>query len=125
MRLGGSAFQGFVRDQYTTLPDIHNRPLHMWLDLEWTYADPKGAFRRPEIVGRVAQIVTEVFDAFNSGSIQQVIYQSAACRILEEIPTVEQIELEANNRTWDTIAERRRDDWCLHGRPARHTAVWA
>ena len=41
LRLGGSAFQGFVRDQYTTLPDIHNRPLHMWLDLEWTYADPR------------------------------------------------------------------------------------
>ena len=37
LRLGGSAFHGFVRDQYTTLPDITNRPLHMWLDLEWLY----------------------------------------------------------------------------------------
>jgi len=35
LRLGGSAFYGFVRDQYTTLPDIMNRPLHMWLDVEW------------------------------------------------------------------------------------------
>ena len=35
LRLGGSAFHGFVRDQYTTLPDITNRPLHMWMDLEW------------------------------------------------------------------------------------------
>ena len=33
-------FEGFVRDEYTTLPDLHNRPLHMWLDLEWSYADP-------------------------------------------------------------------------------------
>ena len=39
LRLGGSAFRGFVRDEYTTLPDLHNRPLHMWLDLEWSYAD--------------------------------------------------------------------------------------
>ena len=39
LRLGGSAFQGFVRDEYTTLPDICNRPLHMWLDLEWLYTD--------------------------------------------------------------------------------------
>ena len=38
LRLGGSAFRGFVRDEYTTLPDLHNRPLHMWLDLEWSYA---------------------------------------------------------------------------------------
>ena len=35
LRLSGSAFQGFIRDEYTTLPDIANRPLHMWLDLEW------------------------------------------------------------------------------------------
>ena len=34
LRLGGSAFHGFVRDQYTTLPDTANRSLHMWLELE-------------------------------------------------------------------------------------------
>jgi len=47
LRLGGSAFHGFVRDEYTTLPDIHNRPLHMWLDLEWRYSDPIAAFTEP------------------------------------------------------------------------------
>ena len=44
LRLGGSAFHGFVRDEYTTLPDIKNRPLHMWLDLEWSYIDASAAF---------------------------------------------------------------------------------
>ena len=44
LRLGGSAFQGFVRDEYTTLPDLNNRPLHMWLDLEWSYVRPEAAF---------------------------------------------------------------------------------
>ena len=39
LRLSGSAFHGFVRDQYTTLPDITNRPLHMWLDLDWKSTD--------------------------------------------------------------------------------------
>ena len=43
LRLGGSAFQGFVRDEYTTLPDLHDRPLHMWLDLEWSYTSPDKA----------------------------------------------------------------------------------
>ena len=42
LRLGGSAFHGFVRDQYTTLPDIRNRPLHMWLDVEWNYTHVRG-----------------------------------------------------------------------------------
>ena len=44
LRLGGSAFHGFVRDEYTTLPDLMNRPLHMWLDLEWRYTEPDAAF---------------------------------------------------------------------------------
>ncbi len=53
LRLGGSAFHGFVRDQYTTLPDIHNRPLHMWLDLEWRYADAAAGFSQGAITAQV------------------------------------------------------------------------
>jgi urate oxidase len=104
LRLGGSAFHGFVRDQYTTLPDIQNRPLHMWLDLEWRYTDQKAAFATGD-VGRVRQIVREVFAGFESGSIQQVIYQMGT-RLLAELDAVSEVHLEANNRTWDTIAER-------------------
>jgi urate oxidase len=97
LRLGGSAFTGFVRDQYTTLPEIHNRPLHMWLDLEWTGG-----------VGLqvcVRAIVHRVFHSFESGSIQQVIYQIGT-KMLAELPAVTEVRLEANNRTWDTVAER-------------------
>jgi len=104
LRMGGSAFYGFVRDQYTTLPDIHNRPLHMWLDLDWVYGDRDAAFAG-EIAPRVRALVHEVFDGFESGSIQQVIYQIGT-RILEEIPAISEVNLEANNRTWDTIAEQ-------------------
>ena len=170
LRLGGSAFHGFVRDEYTTLPDITNRPLHMWLDLEWRYTDPANAFAagplrgtdqtgllreprptnpdvgptnpdvgptnpdagptnpdvgptnpdvgptNPDVgrasrsrpasdVARVRAIVREVFASFESGSIQQVIYQMGA-KILAELPAIAEVHLEANNRTWDTIAER-------------------
>jgi 2-oxo-4-hydroxy-4-carboxy-5-ureidoimidazoline decarboxylase len=38
LTIGRSAFHGFVRDQYTTLPDTRNRPLHMRPDLEWHYS---------------------------------------------------------------------------------------
>jgi len=105
LRLGGSAFQGFVRDQYTTLPDVANRPLHMWLDLEWLYSVPSAGFSSGTITGAVRRLVHEVFCAFESGSIQQVIYQIGA-KLLAEIPAVAEIHLEANNRTWDAIGER-------------------
>ena len=96
LRLGGSAFSGFVRDQYTTLPDTANRPLHMWLDLEWVSPEP--------VTAQVRDIVHGVFCRFESGSIQQVIYQIGA-KILEELPAVAEVRLEANNRTWDKAGE--------------------
>ncbi len=105
LRLGGSAFHGFVRDEYTTLPDIHNRPLHMWLDLEWTYTRVESAFHEGAITRDVRRIVKRVFDNFESGSIQEVIYQIGS-RMLEEIPDIAGVDLEANNRTWDTVVEQ-------------------
>ncbi len=105
LRLGGSSFQGFVRDEYTTLPDIANRPLHMWLDLDWSYVGPAVAHSEGKITLHVRGLVENVFDGFTSGSIQQVIYQIGT-RMLREIPAIAEVRLEANNRTWDTIAEK-------------------
>ena len=105
LRLGGSAFKGFVRDEYTTLPDLENRPLHMWLDLEWQYLNSEAAFTRGATTRQVRRIVLDVFRTFESGSIQQVIYQMGT-RLLAEIPAMSEVHLEANNRTWDTIAEK-------------------
>jgi urate oxidase/2-oxo-4-hydroxy-4-carboxy-5-ureidoimidazoline decarboxylase len=105
LRLGGSAFKGFVRDEYTTLPDLHNRPLHMWLDLEWNYVTPDAAFSDGAVTARVRHLVRDVFTSFESGSIQQVIYQMGM-KMLGEVPAMSEVHLEANNRTWDTIAEQ-------------------
>ena len=104
VRLGGSAFYGFVRDEYTTLPDIANRPLHMWLDLEWRYMTPDDALQGGTTT-QARTIVHEVFRDFESGSIQQVIHRMGT-RMLNEMPTLAEVHLEANNRTWDTVLEK-------------------
>lgn len=105
LRLGGSAFRGFVRDEYTTLPDTANRPLHMWLDLEWLYTESAAGYSAGTVTAAVRRIVRDVFNGFESGSIQQVIYQIGT-QMLAELPGVAEVHLQANNRTWDTIAER-------------------
>jgi urate oxidase / 2-oxo-4-hydroxy-4-carboxy-5-ureidoimidazoline decarboxylase len=105
LRLGGSAFHGFVRDQYTTLPDIKNRPLRMGLDLEWTYISHAAAFNAGKIPAAVRAMVRQVFEAFESGSIQQVIYQIGT-KMLAEISEIAEIHLEGENRTWDAVVER-------------------
>ena len=75
LRLRGSAFRGFVRDEYTTLPDLANRPLHMWLDLDWQHTDPEHAFGDDQFTARARTLVREIFEAHESGSIQQVIHR--------------------------------------------------
>jgi urate oxidase len=104
LRLGGSAFHGFVRDEYTTLPDIKNRPLRMALDLEWSYTSIEAAFSGGKVSAAARRIVHQVFQEFESGSIQEVIYQIGT-KMLADIPAIAEVHLEAENRTWDTIVE--------------------
>ncbi len=104
LRLGGSSFQGFVRDEYTTLPDIRNRPLHMWLDVEWRYTSAAAAFTDGRVVSCARRIVRAVFQSFESGSIQQMIFQMGT-KLLADIPEIAEVHLEADNRTWDTVTE--------------------
>jgi urate oxidase len=77
----------------------------MWLDLEWTYAAAAAAFSNGATAQALRQLVRDVFQSFESGSIQQVIYQIGV-KALAAFPAIAEIHLEANNRTWDTVAER-------------------
>jgi urate oxidase len=77
----------------------------MWLDLEWRYTDAAAAFNDGAIVARIRALVRRVFETFESGSIQQLIHRIGTT-ILEENPSIAAVDLEANNRTWDTIAEQ-------------------
>ena len=77
----------------------------MWLDLEWSYCDAAQAFSGGRISAAVRNVVREVFEGFESGSIQQVIYQ-IGCRMLSELPMISEVQLEANNRTWDAVVEK-------------------
>jgi len=105
LRLRGSAFQGFVRDQHTTLPDRPSRVLHMWLDLEWSYGSLDVAFSDGAITAQVRAIVMDVFKAFESGSIQQIIHQMGT-KLFADIPEISELRFEATNRTWDVVQER-------------------
>ncbi len=105
LRLRGSAFQGFLRDHNTTLPDRPSRVLHMWLDLEWSYATLDAAFSDGAITARVRGIVMDVFKSFESGSIQQIIHEMGT-KIFGNVADITELRFEATNRTWDVVQER-------------------
>ena len=93
-----------MRDEYTTLPDLMNRPLHMWLDLEWRHTDPNAGFDGGHAAHRARQIVHDTFASFESGE-HPAAHLPHRDRDARDLPS-SGVHLEANNRTWDTIAER-------------------
>jgi urate oxidase / 2-oxo-4-hydroxy-4-carboxy-5-ureidoimidazoline decarboxylase len=104
LRLSGSAFYGFIRDEYTTLPEMKNRPLRMFLDLEWRYGDAINILEKTA-TRKIHSIIEKTFQDFTSGSIQEVIYQMGQA-ILKDCPEVIQVDLEGQNHTWDKVAEQ-------------------
>ena len=97
VKLTGSSFAGFVKDEYTTLPDAVDRPLFVYLDVHWRHAD----FERRVTSEDVRDLVTATFDDFVSASIQHLLHEMGT-RALERFPEIETIELDGQNRLWDT-----------------------
>jgi urate oxidase / 2-oxo-4-hydroxy-4-carboxy-5-ureidoimidazoline decarboxylase len=109
LKVRGSSFYGFVRDEYTTLPESHDRPLFIFLNIEWRYCDFEGA-RGDTPAGYVAaeqvrDIAYTVFHEENSPSIQNLIYRIGR-RILERFPQLVEVRFESNNRTWETVLDK-------------------
>jgi urate oxidase / 2-oxo-4-hydroxy-4-carboxy-5-ureidoimidazoline decarboxylase len=97
VKLKGSSFADFVRDEHTTLPDAYDRPLFVYLDVEWQNLD---AERRADGLA-VRESLMETFAGFESASIQHLVHEMGT-RALEQFPELGSISFEAQNRLWDT-----------------------
>ena len=87
LKTADSAFSGFPRDQYTTLPDARDRILATSITATWQYADGFRDFSKREAV-RAALV--ETFAHHRSESVQQTLYAMgegalAACDGVTEI----------------------------------------
>jgi urate oxidase / 2-oxo-4-hydroxy-4-carboxy-5-ureidoimidazoline decarboxylase len=108
IKVRGSSFFGYVKDEYTTLPESYDRPLFIFLNIEWRYNDLEDARGNMAdgYVGaeQVRDIAYTVFHEENSPSIQNLIYR-IGYRILERFPQLIEVRFESNNRTWETILD--------------------
>lgn len=106
IKLTGSAFADFARDEHTTLPERPDRPLYIWCDVGWRYADAADAVGDPRryVAGeQVGDLAAAVFDEFVSLSIQHLVHQ-IGLRMLDRFPQLAEVSFEAQNRLWDTAA---------------------
>jgi urate oxidase len=106
-KVTGSAFTHFVRDEYTTLQERVDRPLFIYLDLYWKYADTAALSEanHPHYVPaeQLRDLLQSVFHEFVSESIQHLVYEMGQ-RILVRFPQLSEVSFDAQNRTRDPAA---------------------
>jgi urate oxidase len=92
-----SAFSGFVRDQYTTLPESSDRIFATELKAEWRYDARADDFDFDEAFSHVRRALVETFAEHDSLSVQQTLH---VCGIaaLDACATLEQITLTMPNK---------------------------
>jgi urate oxidase / 2-oxo-4-hydroxy-4-carboxy-5-ureidoimidazoline decarboxylase len=108
VKITGSAFADFARDEHTTLPERRDRPLYIWLDISWRYADASHAVLADPVryvaAEQVADLANAVFHEFVSLSIQHLVNEIGT-RMLERWPQLTEVSFDAQNRLWDVGAE--------------------
>ncbi len=109
MKLTGSAFTAFVRDDYTTLPERRDRPLFILMDVGWRYRDSadmleleRSAYVPHE---QMHDLLATTFAEFVSESIQHLLHEMGI-RALERFPQLSEINFDALNRTRDPYGAR-------------------
>ncbi|MEJ7839617.1 MAG: factor-independent urate hydroxylase [Thermomicrobiales bacterium] len=108
LKVTGSSFTSFVRDEHTTLPDRKDRPLFVFLDLFWKYGNTDDAVTadiRHYVPGeQIADLVSVVFHEFVSESIQHLVHEIGT-RVLERFPQLSEVRFVAENRTRDPFGQ--------------------
>jgi urate oxidase len=108
IKITGSSFADFARDEHTTLPERPDRPLYIWCDIGWRYADPSHATlsdpARYVASEQVADLANAVFHEFVSLSIQHLVNEIGV-RMLDRWPQLVEASFDAQNRLWDVGAE--------------------
>ncbi|HYE74694.1 MAG TPA: urate oxidase [Blastocatellia bacterium] len=95
LKTTGSGFSGFIKDQYTTLPETTDRIFATVVKASWLYAKPEVATRTTW--QGVRQLLLETFALHNSFSVQQTLYAMGE-NILENFADISEISLSLPNK---------------------------
>jgi urate oxidase len=95
LKTGNSAFAGYMKDEYTTLPETHDRLLGTILDAEWTYRP--GAIDFNAAHNSIRQALLETFAAHDSQSVQQTLFAMAEAALASH-DFIEEIHLVMPNK---------------------------
>lgn len=105
----GSQFHGFVRDEYTTLPEVRDRILSTDVDSSWNWKTfssldaVKAAIPKFDQAWTDARAITmKTFAEENSPSVQNTMYKMCS-KILAAVPEVETVDYSLPNKHYFEI----------------------
>jgi urate oxidase len=91
----GSEFWGYVKDEYTTLPETRDRILATAVNAEWRHTALETGW--DESYATVRRLLLEAFAGTHSLSLQQTLYAMGR-RVLEECPAICEVRLSMPNK---------------------------
>lgn len=89
-----SAFTGYIKDQYTTLPETTDRIFATSVKANWRYAETSTA--TDELWQNVRQTIIETFSNHDSLSVQHTLYAMGQA-VLEKFPDIAEIAFSLPN----------------------------
>jgi urate oxidase len=95
MKTAGSAFEGFVHDPLTTLPETKDRLLGTCLRATWTYLSPTLPFN--SVRQSIRESLLTAFASHQSKSLQHTLYAMAECA-LAAAPQISDVTLTMPNK---------------------------
>lgn len=95
LKTTNSAFKGYVRDQYTTLPETDDRIFATSVKADWDYADSSGDWNDRFACVRTALLTR--FAEHMSYSVQQTLYEMGKAA-LARCPAAKRIRIEMPNQ---------------------------
>jgi len=89
-----SAFVGFIKDEYTTLPEVTDRIFSTSIKATWRYSDADAA--TDAVFQSIRQMILKVFSDHDSLSVQHTLYAIGEA-ILDKFSEVEEISFSLPN----------------------------
>ena len=113
IKVTGSSFASFVRDEYTTLPERVDRPLFIYLDVYWKYGDTdymvSSDLSKYVAAEQVRDVVRVTFHRFVSMSIQHLVNEMGTT-LLARFLEISEVAFDAQNRLWDLALTSEADE---------------
>lgn len=107
----GSQFHGFVRDEFTTLPEVWDRILSTDVDCGWAWKTFPGLDAVKAAVPKFDKawadsryITMKTFAEENSPSVQNTMYKMCK-NILDAVPEVETVDYSLPNKHYFTVGK--------------------